>query len=140
MKRFERTERVSEEIKRELSQIIQRELKDPRLAVGMVSVTRVELTRDLKNANIYISVFGADEKIDDIMAALVHSAGFMRSQIGKRMRIRTTPELFFKLDDSIEYAARIHKILINDVADDLHHEEGESGESNEPAKKDQDID
>ena len=104
-----RLNRIDEELKKELSQIISYELKNPE-ATGMISVTKVKITPDLKYAKVYVSILNSknDEKT---MEALKKSAGFMRSQIAKRVNLRITPELVFEEDDSMEYGMKIDAIL-----------------------------
>ncbi|REK76551.1 30S ribosome-binding factor RbfA [Paenibacillus paeoniae] len=104
-----RVGRVSEQIKKELSQIIQMELKDPR--IGFITVTGVETTSDLSQARIYLSVLGSDEQKEATLKALASATGFLRSELGKRMKLRHTPELLFKFDSSIEYGSRIEALL-----------------------------
>ncbi len=109
MASYNRTDRISEEVKRELSQVI-RELKDPRIPT-MVSVVNVEVTKDLRFAKAHISVFGEDKVKNDAIAALKSAAGFVRREIGHRLNLRNTPEFTFVLDDSIEYGSHINQIL-----------------------------
>ncbi|MEF2244518.1 MULTISPECIES: 30S ribosome-binding factor RbfA [unclassified Paenibacillus] len=104
-----RVGRVSEQIKKELSQIIQMELKDPR--IGFITVTGVETTSDLSQARVYLSVLGNDEQKEATLKALARGTGFLRSELGKRMKLRHTPELLFKFDNSIEYGSRIESLL-----------------------------
>ncbi|WP_168122210.1 30S ribosome-binding factor RbfA [Paenibacillus sp. HB172176] len=104
-----RVGRVSEQIKKELSQIIQTELKDPRL--GFITVTGVETTSDLSQAKVYLSVLGSDEQREDSLKALDSATGFLRSELGKRMKLRHTPVLVFKFDSSIEYGSRIESLI-----------------------------
>ncbi|WP_425060904.1 Ribosome-binding factor A [Sporomusa carbonis] len=104
-----RVEKVQEFIKQEISQIILTELKDPR--IGFVTVTRVEVTGDLRSAKIYISLMGSDEQKAATWAGLTHSLGYMRTEIGKRIRMRFTPELTLHLDESLEYSARIQELI-----------------------------
>ncbi|MFD1177237.1 30S ribosome-binding factor RbfA [Paenibacillus puldeungensis] len=104
-----RTGRVSEQIKKELSVLIQSELKDPR--IGFVTVTGVEVTPDLSQAKVYLSVFGDDEKKNESLKGLEKANGFLRTELGKRIRLRHTPELIFKIDESIAYGSRIEKLL-----------------------------
>ncbi|WP_211745903.1 30S ribosome-binding factor RbfA [Paenibacillus sp. Marseille-Q4541] len=104
-----RTGRVGEQIKKELSLLIQSELKDPR--IGFVTVTGVDLTNDLSQAKIYLSVLGDDEQKNNSLKALDKANGFLRSELGKRIRLRHVPELIFKIDESIEYGSRIEKLL-----------------------------
>ena len=104
-----RLNRIDEELKKELSQIISYELKNPE-ATGMISVTKVKITPDLKYAKVYVSILNSksDEKT---MEALKKSAGFIRNQIAKRVNLRITPELVFEKDDSMEYGMKIDSIL-----------------------------
>jgi len=113
---MDRTDRISEEIKREVSAIIHNELKDPRLP-KMVSVLSAEATRDLRYAKIYISVLGTEQEEKDAIQALKSAAGFIRREIGRRLKLRYTPELIFELDHSIERGVYITK-LINDTVRD----------------------
>ena len=96
-----RLNRIDEELKKELSQIISYELKNPE-ATGMISVTKVKITPDLKYAKVYVSILNSKNN-EKTMEALKKSAGFMRSQIAKRVNLRITPELVFEKDDSMEY-------------------------------------
>lgn len=111
MPAYNRIDRISEEVKKELSTII-RELKDPRITT-VVSVVNVTVTKDLKFAKAYISVFG-DEKVQKgVLDALKSAAGFIRREIGHRINLRATPEFTFVLDNSIEYGAHINEVLKN---------------------------
>nr|WP_320145885.1 30S ribosome-binding factor RbfA [uncultured Anaeromusa sp.] len=105
-----RIEKVQEFIKQEVSQIIQRDIKDPR--VGFVTVTDVEMTRDLRHAKIFLSLMGSDEQKKATWEALNRALGFMRSEIGKRIRLRCTPELSLHLDRSLDYSNNIQKLLL----------------------------
>lgn len=104
-----RTGRVSEQIKKELSQILQNEFKDPR--IGFLTITGVDLTNDLSQAKIFLSVLGTEEQKAESMKVLTRATGFFRSELGKRIRLRIVPELIFKFDTSIEYGTRIEKLL-----------------------------
>ena len=109
---MERVERIEEEVKKIVSKVIDRELKDPRLT-GLISVTKVDVSRDLKYCKIYVSMLGvADQK--EAMDALKSSAGFVRREIGANIRMHSTPEVKFEFDDSIEYGNKIQK-MINDL-------------------------
>lgn len=112
-----RVERVQEFLKTELSEIIQHELKDPR--IGFVSITDVEVTEDLRHARVFVSVFGDDEAKAQTMAGLHSAQGFIRGEVAKRMRTRYTPEIAFKLDQSIEQGTRVMS-LIRDVTKEAH--------------------
>ena len=114
---YQRIDRISEEVRREVDAIIRDELHDPRIS-GTFSVTRADVTGDLRYAKIYISVL-EDDKRDELMAALKNAKGFIRRALGKRMIIRYTPELIFVSDKNIEYGVHIAKVL----ADTLGTEE-----------------
>lgn len=109
--------RVNSEIKREMSQIIREEIKDPRVH-PMTSVTGVEATPDLKYAKIFVSVFGSEEDKQKTMEGLKKSASFARVQLARRMNLRNTPELTFILDNSIEYGVSMSKRI-----DEVNHKE-----------------
>lgn len=104
-----RVGRVGEQVKKELSQIIQQELKDPR--IGFITVTGVDLTSDLSQAKVFLSVLGSDEQKENTLTALARAKGFMRTELGKRIQLRHVPELIFKFDSSIEYGSRIESLL-----------------------------
>ena len=101
--------RIEEEYKKELSQIIGYELKNPNVT-GLISVTKVKVTNDLKFAKVYVSILNS-KNLKDTLAGLKKSAGFIRSELAKRVNLRNTPEIIFELDDSLEYGARIDNIL-----------------------------
>jgi ribosome-binding factor A len=100
---------VAEEIQHIVSYLIQRELKDPRL--GFVTVTRVEVSRDLKYARVYVSVMGTPEDQKASMVALDSARGFVRHEVATRMTTRSVPEVQFKLDRGLEYSDRINRLL-----------------------------
>ena len=101
--------RIDEEYRREISQIISYELKNPNVT-GMISVTKVKVTNDLKFAKVYVSILNS-KNIKDTLAGLKKSAGVVRSELAKRVNLRNTPESIFELDDSIEYGSKIDSIL-----------------------------
>ena len=109
---FKRTDRINEEIKKELSSIM-RELKDPRIPM-MTSVVNVNVTNDLRYAKAYISVMGIDEEKQDAIKGLKAAAGFIRREVGNRINLRCVPEFTFELDNTIQYGAHINKLL-NDI-------------------------
>ena len=112
----QRIDRVNEEVKRHVDAILREELHDPRVK-GTFSVTRAEVTRDLRYAKVYISIL-KDEDREDMMEALKKAAGFVRRSLGKRMIIRYAPEILFEDDHNIEYG-----IHIADVLKKVHAEE-----------------
>ena len=111
MPAYNRIDRISEEVKKELSAII-RELKDPRIST-VVSVVNVSVTKDLKFAKADISVLGSEKAQKDVIDALKSASGFIRREIGHRINLRATPEFTFILDNSIEYGAHINQVLKN---------------------------
>lgn len=104
-----RANRVGEQMKKELSEIIGRKIKDPR--IGFVTVTDVQVTGDLQQATIFISVLGNEDQMEDTLKGLSKAKGFIRSEIGKRIRLRKTPEIIFEFDESISYGNKIESIL-----------------------------
>lgn len=104
-----RANRVAEEIKKEITKMLRDEIKDPR--IGFVTVTGVEVTPDIRYAKVFVSVYGDADTQEQSLDALEKAKGFVRSEIGKRIRLRYAPEVSFKLDTSIEYGARIMKLL-----------------------------
>lgn len=120
--------RINSEVQRELSEIISRELKDPRIH-PMTTVIAVEVTPDLKFCKAYISVLGNEEAGKDTIQGLKSAVGFIRTQLAKRINLRNTPELTFILDQSIEYGVNMTR-LINEVTAGMSDEaqtEEESG-------------
>ena len=114
-----RIDKISEEVKREVSRIIQTDVKDPRLPM-MVSVTGAKVTKDLKYATIYVSVLGDDTQKENAILALKSASGFIRHELGQNVQLRALPELVFKLDDSIEHGFYISKLI-----DEQLHKNGE---------------
>ena len=104
-----RLNRINEELRKEISNIISFELKNPE-ATGLISVTRVKITPDLKYAKVYVSILNSKSDTKTL-EALKQSSGFIRSLIAKRVNLRVTPELVFEKDDSMEYGAKIDSIL-----------------------------
>lgn len=104
-----RANRVGEQMKKELGDIIGRKIKDPR--IGFVTVTDVQVTGDLQQAKVYISVLGGEEQRENTLKGLAKAKGFIRSEIGQRIRLRKTPEITFEFDESIDYGNRIETLL-----------------------------
>ncbi|MCM3214703.1 MULTISPECIES: 30S ribosome-binding factor RbfA [Niallia] len=104
-----RPNRVGEQMKKELGEIISRKIKDPR--IGFVTVTDVQVTGDLQQATVYISVLGDQEQRENTLNGLAKAKGFIRSEIGQRIRLRKTPEITFEFDESIDYGNRIDTLL-----------------------------
>jgi ribosome-binding factor A len=104
-----RLSRLGDQIQEEISDIIHRKLRDPRL--GFTSITKVRVAADLSRANVYVSVMGAQDEIDRSIACLDGAASFIRSELGGRLRIKRIPEIRFHYDDSCVKGARIDSIL-----------------------------
>lgn len=104
-----RVERVAEAIRSEVADILAREIKDPRL--GFATVTDVEVSDDLRHVKVFVSVMGDRAQVDETMAALESATGFVRSEIGRRVRLRHTPEITFRYDTSIKRGARVFELL-----------------------------
>lgn len=104
-----RNEKVAEEIRREVSLIIQEELRDPRL--GFTTITHVDLTPDLRFARIYFSVYGDEKQWQGTQEGLEHASGFIRKVLGERLKLRYVPEISFKSDHSSEYSMQIEQEL-----------------------------
>ena len=113
--------RINMEVQRELSKVISQEMKDPRID-PMTSVIAVEVTPDLKQAKVYISVYGDDEKKQATMQGLKSATPFIRKHLAKTINLRNTPELTFVMDASIEYGVNMSK-LIDDVTKDIIDED-----------------
>lgn len=115
--------RTNDDIQRVLSALL-REIKDPRVQQGMISVTRVETTGDLRYSKIWLSVLGMhDEK--EFKRGLKSASGWLRRELGSSMNLRYTPELVFEIDHSIEYGAHINQVI---SSLDIKHDEGENDE------------
>lgn len=104
-----RAQRLSELMKKEISDIIQKGIKDPR--IGFVTVTDVDVSNDLRSAKVFVSVFGSDDEKLRTLEGLESAKGFIRSEIGKRISLRFTPEIIFRFDESIARSARILELL-----------------------------
>ena len=105
----QRTDRLDSQIRAELMELLQREMKDPR--IGFATITRVETARDLGSAKVWISVLGTPEEQASAMAALTSAAPWLRRQLGSRLTIRHIPQLDIRHDDSIEAGDRVLKLL-----------------------------
>ncbi len=106
-----RMERVAELIKREVSQLLVHGIKDDRVGMGMVSITDVDVSGDLQHARIYVSIYGTEEARSETMAGLKSAAGYVRSELGQRIRLRRTPEVVFVEDRSFERGTKVISLL-----------------------------
>ena len=113
---YPRSRRIAEQVQRELSDIVRLELKDPR--VGMITITDVEVTQDQSHAKVFFTVLGDAERIADASAGLKHAAGFLRSELAHRMKLRVVPQLQFKHDESVERGMRLTQLIDDAIAQD----------------------
>ncbi|QUH26327.1 30S ribosome-binding factor RbfA [Serpentinicella alkaliphila] len=125
---YPRVNRLNEEMKKYISHVVRNELKDPRVAM-MTTITEVDVTRDLRYATVFVSVLGKQKEKEDTMEALKKSSGFIRREIGKRIKIRYIPEILFKLDESIEKSvdmfALIDKLKVNNSDQEVEKDGGD---------------
>ncbi|MGY4533281.1 ribosome-binding factor A [Pseudomonas sp. TE3786] len=122
-KEYSRTQRIGDQMQRELAQLIRREVKDPR--VGLVTVTAVDVSRDVGHAKIFITVMGQDtpEEIAQNVKALNLAAGFLRMQLARAMKLRSVPQLHFHYDESVMRGAHLSSLIERAVAEDSQHVE-----------------
>ncbi len=106
-----RSYRVAGQIKKEINSIIRDEVKDPRFNLTITTITDVQVSRDLGHAWVYVSILGEEDDKNNILKVLENATGFMRTELGKRIRLRHIPEIHFVFDQSIEYGAHINKVL-----------------------------
>ncbi|MCL6597327.1 30S ribosome-binding factor RbfA [Alicyclobacillus macrosporangiidus] len=104
-----RAQRVAEQMKKEIAELMRTELKDPR--IGFATITRVEVAGDLQHAKVFVSVFGDADAKQGTIDALSRAAGFLRGEVARRLRMRVAPELVFRLDESGEYSAHIETVI-----------------------------
>ena len=112
-----RTERVAEAIRRLVSEILHQELRDPRIA-GFITVTKVEITPDLRFAKVFYSVMGDDKKKKLVSKGLKSARSFVKKHVGDALQLRYTPDISFRVDPKLEYSARIDEVLLK-----IHGEE-----------------
>jgi ribosome-binding factor A len=117
-KDFSRSLRVADQIQRELAELIHTELKDPR--VGLITLTGVEVSPDYAHAKVFFSTLDAAH-LADVRAGLLHAAGFLRHELGRRIRLHTLPELHFEYDPSVEQGMRLSKLIDEAIDSDLKH-------------------
>ncbi len=115
-KDYSRTLRVADQIQRELADLIQHEIKDPR--VGQVNITGVEVTRDYSHAKVFYTTLASKEENFLVENGLEHAKGFLRSNLSHRMKLRITPQLHFIYDESVERGVRLSKLIDEAVAQD----------------------
>ncbi len=108
-KDFSRSDRVGQQIQRELPEILRFELKDPR--IGLLTITDVEVTRDYSHAKVFFTVLGSEEQKAQTLETLEHAAGFLRNELGKRIKLRTMPLLHFHYDHSVENGMHLSSLI-----------------------------
>ena len=135
MKAFPRTRRIGEQIRRELAELIRDELRDPRLT--LISMTGVEVSRDLAHARIYVTLMGDPAERAERVADLNHAAPLLRRELGRRMHIRTVPKLEFRYDEVVEHGARLSALIDAAVAADAgRHHDGSDAATDPAASED----
>ena len=122
-KGYARKDRVTEQIRRELAELIRAEVKDPR--VGMISLTDVEITPDYAHAKVFFTTLAEADKVKEILFGLKKASGFLRRELGRRIRIHTTPELHFVYDQSLERGASLSQLIDQAAAISRESDEGE---------------
>lgn len=123
-KEFSRARRVEEQLKRLLAELVRREVKDPR--VGLITITAVELTKDLSHARVFFTPFAGLGDAVAAQEALRHAAGYLRHGLGNALHLRVTPQLDFRIDESVERGARLSSLISEAVAEDERRHEGET--------------
>lgn len=118
-----RAQRVAEQMRKEIADVLRTEVKDPR--IGFATVTRVEVAGDLQYAKVFVSVMGSTDERRETMDAITKALGFIRGEVSRRLRLRVAPELSLRLDESGEYSAHIESVLR-----DLHSKENARDEQN----------
>lgn len=116
MLEYKRVDRIGEVIREEISAILREEVSDPR--IQFVSVTRVEVSADLHYAKVFVSILGTPEKREEVLNGLKSARGFIQRSLGKKIRLRYTPEISFKIDTSIDHGIHIFELL-QEIKDDL---------------------
>lgn len=106
-----RTNRVNDLLREELSELLQREVKDPRISHGLVSITEVQVSPDLRHATVYVSHLGAESERAEVLEGLQHAARFLHTELVHRLKMRIIPEIVFRFDPSIERGARLTSLI-----------------------------
>jgi ribosome-binding factor A len=125
-KEFSRSQRVVEQIRRELAELIRTEVKDPR--VGFITLTDVEITPDYAHAKVFFTSMTGEESVPGILVGLRRASGFLRRELGRRVRIHTTPELHFVYDRSVEEGSRMSRLIDDVVREDEARSDRESND------------
>ena len=137
-KDFSRTRRVGEQIQREIAQLVQQEIKDPRL--GLITISAVKLSKDMSHANIFFTTLDEAQSVDETLKVLEGAAGFLRHELAKRMQLRIVPHIHFKYDESISYGNELSSLINkaigmenpeNRMADSEQADDQDNDENNE---------
>lgn len=137
-KDFSRTRRVGEQIQREMAQLVQQEIKDPRL--GLVTISAVNLSKDMSHANIFFTILNDEQSVEETIKILDGASGFLRHELGKRMQLRIVPHIHFKYDESISYGNELSSLINkamgmenpeNRMADSEQADDQDNDENNE---------
>jgi len=128
-----RTEKVGELIREEISELLRREIDDPRLKTDVIiSITEVEVTADLRYAKVFVSILGGEEEAKAAFKSLVHAQGFFRHEMGERLRLRYAPEIHFQRDESLARGARLTELFRQVEQEEASHataaEQGDAAE------------
>ena len=118
-KDYSRAQRIAEQIQREMAELIRLELKDPR--VGLVTITGVEVTQDYEHAKVFFTLLGEAQQVADSLVGLQRAAGFLRSQLSRRMQLRIIPQLHFIYDESVERGIHLSKLIDEAITQDKSH-------------------
>jgi ribosome-binding factor A len=116
-KDYPRSRRIAEQIQRELAELIRLELKDPRVT-GLITITDVEVSQDQAHAKVFFTLLGDAAKIEETRLGLTRAAGFLRTQLSQRMKLRTVPQLEFRYDESVERGLKLSRLIDEAVGSD----------------------
>lgn len=130
-KEYSRTQRIGDQMQRELSELIRREVKDPR--VGLVTITAVDVSRDLGHAKVFITVMGQDgaDAVPQTLKVLTSAASFLRLHLGRVMQLRSVPQLHFHFDESVSRGAHLSALIERAVAEDRLHKDADKLDAEE---------
>lgn len=135
-KDYSRTRRVGEQVQREMAQLVQQEIKDPRL--GLVTISAVKLSKDMSHANIFFTVLDDEHPIEETLKVLEGAAGFLRHELAKRMQLRIVPHIHFKYDESISYGNDLSALINKAIG--MENPENRMSDSSDQNSEDQDDD
>jgi ribosome-binding factor A len=128
-KDYSRTRRVGEQIQREMAQLVQQEINDPR--IGLVTISAVKLSRDMSHANIFFTVLDEEHPIKETLKILEGASGFLRHELAKRMKLRIIPQIHFKYDESISYGNELSALIQKAMG--MENPDNRMSDENEPS-------